>query len=561
MLAKKPWREMPVNSLSKRRARVLFFIFSFVFLGLTGRMAYIQLYMGPRLSREAVSQQSQWVSLEIPARGRILDRNLKPLTREREAWRVGVFPTAVKDKREAATILASILKMEESTVKNYLHGKASTIPLDLSREQIQQLRRRPITGVTALKVKLRERKPRVAGHIIGYLGIGNDRDDWIGQMGIERVYDEELRGNRPQAAARVFLDGRGRFITGLGYQVEYNLPDPQRKDVVLTIDRDIQETVENVMDRAGIRDGAVVVMDAGSGDILAMASRPDYGFDTSAESSSVRSFLNRCLSFYQPGSVFKVVVAAAALEEGLVKPDDVFLCLGEADDLVKCYKKEGHGLITFAQAMAYSCNPVFARIGVKLGAEKLVQYAERFGLDRDSIIGYSEPSGKNRLERISQPYNLVNASLGQWPVEATAVQVTAMMTAIANNGIYTPPRLVMEVRNSDNTVLRKIEPGTAVRAVSEDTAVMMRTLLEMVTRYGTGNQAWVEPLGSAGKTGSAQVGSAKIDAWFTGYAPAVNPRYVATVLINDGESGGKTAAPVFREVMQRILTSKGGSVP
>ncbi len=561
MLAKKPWREMPVNSLSKRRARVLFFIFSFVFLGLTGRMAYIQLYMGPRLSREAVSQQSQWVSLEIPARGRILDRNLKPLTREREAWRVGVFPTAVKDKREAATILASILKMEESTVKNYLHGKASTIPLDLSREQIQQLRRRPITGVTALKVKLRERKPRVAGHIIGYLGIGNDRDDWIGQMGIERVYDEELRGNRPQAAARVFLDGRGRFITGLGYQVEYNLPDPQRKDVVLTIDRDIQETVENVMDRAGIRDGAVVVMDAGSGDILAMASRPDYGFDTSAESSPVRSFLNRCLSFYQPGSVFKVVVAAAALEERLVKPDDVFLCLGEADDMVKCYKKEGHGLITFAQAMAYSCNPVFARIGVKLGAEKLVQYAERFGLDRDSIIGYSEPSGKNRLERISQPYNLVNASLGQWPVEATAVQVTAMMTAIANNGIYTPPRLVMEVRNSDNTVLRKIEPGTAVRAVSEDTAVMMRTLLEMVTRYGTGNQAWVEPLGSAGKTGSAQVGSAKIDAWFTGYAPAVNPRYVATVLINDGESGGKTAAPVFREVMQRILTSKGGSVP
>jgi len=545
-----------VDYLIKRRTIVLFFFFTLVFFGLMGHLAYIQFYMGPRLSKQALSQQSQAVALEIPARGGILDRNLKPLTEIREVWRIVVFPAAVTDKLQEAAVLASVLKTEQSKIENYLEGRAKAIPLDLREDQVLELKRHSLPGVILAKVRLRERKPPVASHIIGYLGIGRGPDDWVGQMGIERLYDEELRGSVPEATARIFLDGKGRFLPGLGYRLEYKQTDAQRKNVVLTVDREIQEIVENVMDRTGVRDGAVVVMDAGNGDILAMASRPDYTFDNSIVNSTERSFVNRCLSLYQPGSVFKVVVAAAALEEGLVKPDDVYLCLGEDDDLVKCYKRDGHGLITFAQAFAYSCNPTFARVGLRLGAEKLVDYAARFGLDNDRIIGYRTTNPKDRLDRIAQRYNLVNASLGQWPVEASVVQVTAMMGAIANDGVYMPPRLVREVRHANKTVLRKIEPGEGVRAVSRDTAGLIRNMLEMVTRYGTGRQAWVEPWGSAGKTGSAQVGPAKIDAWFSGYAPVNNPRYVVTVLVNDGKSGGSTAAPVFREIVQKVLELK-----
>ncbi len=561
-----------MDYLMKKRAVALFGVFVFIFAGLAGHLAYIQIYLGGQLSRQAVSQQSQLVALEVPPRGRILDRNLKPLTEVREVWRAAVFPAAVTDRQAEARTLASVLGLDTSEAERYLAGRAKLVPVDLTDTQAAHLKNADLPGVAVAKVKVRARKPRLASHILGYLGQGASSDDWTGKMGIEAYYDNELTGDVTEAAMRIFLDGRRKMIAGLGYRLEGGYPDKARKDVVLTIDRDIQEVVERVLDKAGVREGAVVVMDAGSGDIVAMAGRPDYTLDPApatnrnlaAVSASVydeayenkESFLNHCLSLYQPGSVFKVVVAAAALEEGIVRPDTVFLCTGEKDDIVKCYEKGGHGLITFSQALAYSCNPVFARVGLKLGAEKLVKYAEGFGLDDGSIIGYRKNSLAEQLKLIGRDYNLVNASLGQWPVEASVVQVTAMMGAIANDGVYVPPRLVREIRGYDGKTIRTFNQGQGVRAVTKKTAGIIRALLEMVTRYGTGKQAWFEPAGAAGKTGSAQVGEGKIDAWFSGYAPLDSPRYVATVMVADGVSGGTSAAPVFREIMQGILKQR-----
>ncbi len=544
--------------MTKKRAVTLFWFFFFILSGLLGHLAYVQLILGPGLSRQALAQQSQFVALEIPPRGQILDRNLKPLTEDREVWRAVVFPAVVTDKWAEAAALASILEMDYREALSCLTGKAKVIPLDLRAEQRAELEKRRLPGVTVCRVKLRSRKPPLASHVLGYLGLAGP-DNWAGKMGLEAYYDRELRGSMPELAARLFLDGKGKAIPGLGCRVETGLPDQARKQVVLTIDRDIQGIVEKALAGAGVKDGAAVVMDVRDGDILAMASRPDYTLDPAQGTPTGSSFLNHALSLYQPGSVFKVIVAAAALEEGLVRPDQVFLCAGEKDDLVKCYKQEGHGLLTFAEAFAYSCNPAFARVGLGLGAQKLIDYAGRFGLNTTGIIG-SKPDSpaeqqnlKTGLSRIAQPHNLVNASLGQWPVQANVVQMTAMMGTIAGNGVYTPPRLVREIRNSDGTTARIIEPGQRIRVISGNTAQTVKTMLELVTKSGTGRQALVEPGGSAGKTGSAQVGPAQINAWFSGYAPAGSPRYVATVLVNDGESGGQTAAPIFREIMQEIL--------
>ena len=553
---------------TKKRTAALFWLFILAFIGLVTHLAYIQVISGPRLSRQALSQQSQVVSLEVPPRGQILDRRLRPLIVEREVWRVVVFPAAVADKTGEAGILAAILKTGSREAEVYLTGSPKVIPSDLSAEQVAVLKKQALPGVVVSRFKLRGRKPPLASHLIGYLG-QDKPDNWVGKTGIEAYYDSYLQGSIPELAVRIYLDGKGRVIPGLGYRLEYNVIDKARKDIVLTIDRDIQEIVEKAIDKAGVQNGAVVVMDVDNGDIVAMASRPDFSLGLkpgnvsetvyNVTNNSEESFLNHCLSLYQPGSVFKVIVTAAAIEEGIVEPNDVFLCIGEKDDIIKCYQKGGHGLITFAQAMAYSCNPVFARVGLELGADKLINYAGRFGLNTDSIIGYEKNKSMGRsdfaarLGRIAQPYNLVNASVGQWPVEANVVQITAMMAAIANNGVYTSPRLVREIRNYDGTTAILVEAGPGIRAVSENTSRTVQAMLETVTKSGTGKQAFIEPGGSAGKTGSAQVGTEKIDAWFSGYAPVKDPRYAVTVIVTNGVSGGKTAAPIFKDIMEQIL--------
>lgn len=556
-----------MSYLFEKRAATLFWVLIFMFAGLAGRLAYIQINQGDRLSKMAVSQQSQAVPLEIPARGQILDRNLKPLISYREVWRAAVFADAIGNKGYAADFLADVLEIDAKQAGSYLVGNARLIPIDLNSQQVVRLSGQQIPGIVVVRVRERQRKPAIASHLLGYVG-KDGPNAWNGKMGIESYYDSDLSSAQPLSTVRGFFDGRGRFISGMGFPVENNLTDPDRGNVVLTVDRDIQEIVEQAMDKAGIIDGAVVVMDAKNGDILATASRPEYSLDNATlntvgntvtdmvYSTAYRhkeSFLNNALSFYQPGSVFKMVVAAAALEEGVVQPEQVFLCTGDKDDLVRCYLDSGHGLLTFTQAFAYSCNPTFARVGLRLGADNLIKYGIKFGLGNAGIIGYRNGDTTDKLNRIAQRYSIVNASLGQWPVEATVVQLTAMTAVIANDGYYTQPRLVREVRTSGGTVTQTFKQGRAVRAVSQNTAEIMQTLMEGVTRNGTGQQAWIEPWGSAGKTGSAQVGSQQTDAWFSGYAPLKEPRYVATVLINNAESGGKNAAPVYRDIMTEIL--------
>ncbi|WP_418792300.1 peptidoglycan D,D-transpeptidase FtsI family protein [Phosphitispora sp. TUW77] len=539
---------------NRNRTVILFWLFAVVFCILTANLAYIQIHEGPRLSKQALAQQTQMISLEIPPRGQILDRNLLPLIDYNVVYRAIVVPWTIADKDREAGLLAGILEVEVSQIMEYFTTKARMIPQDLTSIQAAKLKSLSLPGIVIVKAKVRDRKPVLAAHVIGFLGIGESRGSWEGKMGIEAIYNSDLEGDVPRSAARIYLDGRGRIISGLGLSVEENKIDSERKNVVLTIDRRIQEAVEQVMDRSGVREGAVAVMEAGTGDILALASKPDYFLGhENVEEGHPESYLNHGLLRYQPGSVFKVVVAAAALEEGIAAPEEIYFCAGEKDDVVKCYLKEGHGLITFSDAVTYSCNPVFARVGLKLGAEKLIKYSALFGLDSADICGYQTQDTKDKLNLIGQKYNLVNASLGQWPVEASVVQIAAMMNTVVGGGIYTTPRLVKMVVSDEGLVEQTIEPGEKRRAVSENTAKTLQGMLERVTREGTGKAAWVENGGSAGKTGSAQYGNEQVDAWFSGYAPLNKPRFVVTILVKDGESGGRTAAPLFREIMQEII--------
>ncbi len=553
------------------RISKLFIIFVGVFLILAAHLFVIQVVNGEEYAIRAAQQSTESVILEEVSRGDILDRNLISLTGGSISDFILIFPKAITDSEEIVTGLASITGLEQATIEEYLEKGACYIPFPLTPAQAGEIDGRGWQGVTVQSVKLRYGPKPLANHLLGYLGYpeedtlqalaaGSDKHyqsgDLVGVHGLERYYEDALKGTKAVGKVSAYFDAADNLIAGPSFTVQDVTPDLGRQNLVLTLDCRIQGEVERIMDNT-VQNGAVVVMDVHTGDILAMASRPNFDPRPGGAKPTGRdgALFDQCTSYYQPGSVFKIVIAAAALEEGIVRPGSEFFCEGEGDDLVPCWHKEGHGEINFAEAFANSCNPAFARIGLELGAEKVINYAQRFGFGQSSIAGYENQGPVLGLETIGEGYNLVNSSIGQWPVLATPVQVTAALNTLVNNGVYIEPRLIKALRYPGGGVAKYFPMGSSRKVVSMHTARRMCEMMEMVTTNGVGKGAYLEFLGSAGKTGSAQTGgeNPRIDAWFTGYAPIDSPKYVVTVLVKDGVSGSLTAAPVFREIVENIL--------
>jgi len=545
-----------------------------IFLPILFKLGNIQLVNGAELARKALYQRSQEVSLELVERGNIYDRKLRSLSDSGFAERLVVFPALVGDKHLVARNLASLLGVTESEVLTRLAGRYGAWPYPLTPEQAKAIKAAKLPGVLVMPVRFRYGPQALAANLIGYLGkiessselkrlTGTGKlyrlSDYVGKMGLERYYETELKGKRPERAVRALVDARDKLIPGLGIQEVKHREDSTRRHLVLTLDRDIQQIVEEVLNTR-VKKGAVVVMDAKTGDLLALASRPSYNQNSVAkaiygqEGSYFDRTVDRTVLLAQPGSVFKVVVGAAALDTGLVNSQDIFECRGDAEP-VKCQVSTEHRYHSFATAMALSCNPTFVKVGLQLGSDTLIEYAKKFGLDTQKVIGYPfRPDRHQDWYKVGEENQLVNSSIGQGPVLASPVQITAMMNTIANGGMYIEPRLVKEIRGSDGRLLKIFPLGKSHRAVSPETAHAIQGMLERVIQEGTGREAGITGYQVAGKTGSAEVNkkAGTINAWFSGYAPVPEPRYVITVLVEEGESGGKTAAPVFREILQRL---------
>jgi len=556
----------------KKRLVIASCLILFAFLPLILRLGVIQLSKGEYYTARALQRETVTASLEDFCRGRILDRYLRPLTQSYRANRVVILPQAVVEPEKTARKLASILNVNENKLLAALK-KPQVLPYELSSGQAQAIWAEKLSGVLVAPLEIRYGPEPLAVQAVGYLGRVNPGGelaslnanhkkeyllgDWVGRAGLENYYESELKGERPQSYARLYIDGCGTWLEGLGIEINLKDCDTQRQDVVTTLDADIQQIVEEEMDTS-LKNGAVVVMDASSGDILALASRPKYNPDPEKLgqylNKAPEAFLDQGVELFVPGSIFKVVVAAAALSEGVVTPSDTFTCLGEKDQPVRCWHDQGHGVLDFAQAFAQSCNPVFAKVALELGAEKLIVYARLFGLDEQLITGYPVPVDRRQnLALIAEPYNLVNSSLGQGPVLTTPVQVAAMMNTVVNEGLYLTPRLVKELRTEDGKVTREFPSPPGRQAISPEVARTLQKLLLLVTTEGLGKEAYLPGCGSAGKTGSAQVAKNRVNAWFCGYAPVASPRYVVAVMVKDGESGSKTAAPIFKKISGRIM--------
>ncbi len=529
---------------------------------LMSRLFYLQIIENTNLASESLSMRMQEVAMEVP-RGEILDRTGLALTDTTQHFTLLIFTEQLENIERESTQLAELTGLSSQYFIEQITGHQRPFkvqaPIDaMTGKKINSLH---LPGVMVVPEKSRYAYRSIATHVTGYI---NDADN-EGISGIESIYDDVLRGDQPEYAA-VVVDARRKIIPGIGYK-RLRLPAGARpSNVVLTIDRGIQSIVESIMDRHAIK-GAVVILQPATGEVLAMASRPNFDANHIENylAQSATPLLNRAILSYQPGSVFKLVTAAAALESHIVTPDQIFFDSGfiEVEHLRFNgwdYQKGGRGQLTFTEALAYSSNPIFIQIGLQLGADKLVSYAKKFGFGHKTSLDFTGEAAGN-LPIADQMYSgeLANLAIGQGEFEATPLQVVSLVATIANDGVKVDPHLVSKLTNADGVVIKEYQRGESKRILSKTTAKELQSMMMAVTRYGTGQSAYVEEGGSAGKTGSAETGRKSMTgqgishAWFAGYAPLVNPQYAVVVFVEDGMSGGDIAAPIFGEVIQELV--------
>jgi penicillin-binding protein 2 len=526
---------------------------------LTGRLFQLQIINGREYSKRAANQRMLYLPLDF-SRGQFYDVNMIPLTGRETVDSLVVFPALVEDKAEAAAIIAESTGIDYKEALEELRKATEPYRITLSRtaEGTSGIGCR---GIMVVKDIERYDSKSIARHLIGYIG----RSDKKGRSGLERLYEDYLSSGGEMTVAAM-VDGSKRLIPGLGYKLVDGGQSGQGYCLQLTIDYHIQKAVEEVIDESGIQ-GAVVVLDVDTGGVLAMASRPNYGQGNVEEylDGQRGELLNKAFQQYNLGSIFKTVVAAAALEDSTVNPFDTVKCSGyiEVGNLrIKCssYDEGGHGVLDVFNAYAKSCNVFFIEMGQKIGGERIIEMAERFGLG--SITGVNSLEEQEGLlpqkNKIHRP-DLCNISIGQGDILVTPLQVAVMTNTIANNGIYKKPYVVKGFIDSSSRITGVEPPGKPDMVISPFVAMEIRKMMEMVVDDGTGTMAALPSFGGvAGKTSSAQTGQ-RIDgrevlhAWFTGYVPRMYPKYVITVLAENGRSGGSVAAPVFKSIAQRIM--------
>lgn len=566
--------------LSPRRVYLLISLFFGVFLALSGRLFYYQILKGRDIARAAVAMRSHKVELREYCRGDILDRNLTPLTDTHVSAAVYCLPALlaraanidgsdpeVQEKlwQETAEFMARVLKDKEqreilAKIKNAASYSAYVMLDDqLSSEEIQQIESAHRTGLVVAPLIKRYQEDGFCAHLLGYVGKDIDGD---GKSGIEKTYNDILQGNGPSTELVSIFDARGQPIQGLAGKLKI---EPLREgSVVLTIDKRIQKVVEQALDERVIK-GAAVVMDIHSKEILAMASRPTFNpyqvSDVIAFDN--RSTLNnRALNKYNPGSLFKILLSTAALEEGITSIDEQFNCSGKYvfnDQVtINCWKEDGHGILTFAQAFANSCNPTFIKIGLRLGRDKILAYVNKLHLTDETIIGYDPGPMGTYVEIDGGEPALGNASLGQKGVMISPLEVASLLCTVADDGVWAAPSLVQYTvdRNGNKQILSR---GGQEQAISPAAAEQVRQLLVKVVEDGTGKSAAIPETQVAGKTATCQTGRMNDDneeilnTWFAGYLPAQEPRWAIVVLSEEGTSGAQNCAPVFRDISRGIL--------
>lgn len=516
-------------------AVVMFFAISFSFLYM--RIYYIT---QDETIKKANVNYGNYVTNIVTSYGNIYDCNMQLLNNRTVKYLAVINPTA----KNIADVMPYIKD------KEYFNEQIKTSKPFVCEVTCSKIDN---SNIIIFPVKNRYDENQIAVHTLGYTV------DNKGVTGIEKSFSDFLHENYSKTKVTYRVDGMSRMIDGVEGEIERE--NFTKSGIITTIDYDIQKICEDASKK--IEKGAIIVMDPFTSEIKAVVSVPAFSpvnIETSLESED-SPFVNRAFSAYAVGSIFKLVTASAAIESG-VSIDTQYECTGKINvdgQEFKCHKHDGHGLIDMKTAMAYSCNTYFINLANNITASDFINTASALGFGKENIMadGLVSVSGNLQTEEdLINSAEKANMAFGQGKLTATPLQIANMTCAIVNNGVIKNPQLIKGTTDGENITL--LENSTAFQAIESLTAYDLRQFMIAAVNENDLSAAIPENTTAAGKTSTAQTGRFNengeeyVEAWITGYFPVNDPKYVITVLVEDGKTGNLSAGPVFKEIAENI---------
>lgn len=562
----------------RKKILIVFFACAAMMAALLFRLIYLMVWRSDYYSERATQLHERERSIKA-ARGRILDRNGTVLAENKTVCTVSVIHNQIEDEDEIVRVLSEELGVSEEYVRKRAEKYSSMerIKSNVDKETGDRIREYDLPGV-----KVDEDYKRyypyddLASKVLGFTGGDNQ-----GIIGLEVIYEDYLAGE-PGTILTV-TDAKGIEVDSAG---ERRVEPVAGADLYISIDRNIQEYATQLalkaLEEKQAESVSIIVMNPGNGEILAMVNVPEFnlndpyvlGIEGEDELSSEEKqnalnamWRNGCINdTYEPGSIFKIITAAAALEEGVVTKESTFNCPGYVvvdDRKIRCHKTVGHGTQTFVQATENSCNPAFVQVGLRLGVDNYYKYFERFGLKTKTGIDLPGEAGtimhnKDDMGNVE----LATVSFGQ-SFQITPIQLLTTVSSIINGGNRITPHFAMCAIDSSGSSIHEFTYPVTTDIVSEETSATMREILEMVVSEGSGKNGKVEGFRVGGKTATSQTlprqNGVYISA-FLGFAPADDPQVIAIAIINHPQGtyyGSQIAAPIVRQLFENILPYLG----
>lgn len=546
-----------------------------VFVALTGRLVYLMVYQSAYYTQAAEELHQRERNIKAK-RGRIIDATGTVLADNRTVCNISVIHNQIKDPDKVVEILARELDLEEDYVRKRVekYTAIEKIKSNVDKAVGDAIRAYQLDGV-----KVDEDYKRyypfdsLASKVLGFTGGDNQ-----GIVGLEVKYDEYLQGE-PGTILTV-TDARGVEVTKEG---EDRVEPVNGDDLHISLDVNIEQyatqLANQVLAAKEAESVSILVMKPDNGEILAMVNVPEFNLNepftlpegTAAEGLSGKEkqdllnqmWRNGCINdTYEPGSIFKIITAAAGLEEGVVTMEDTFSCPGYImveDRKIRCHKTSGHGAETFVQATMNSCNPVFVTVGLRLGADNYYRYFNKFGLLNKTNVDLPGEARTimHKLENIGL-VELATISFGQ-SFQITPIQLATTVSSLINGGNRITPHFGVETMDEEGNVTNTFEYPVTTGIVSEDTCEKLRFMLEQVVENGGGKNGYVEGFRVGGKTATSQTlprGTGRYIASFLGFAPADDPQVLALAIVTNPQGvyyGGQVSAPVVRQLFENIL--------
>ncbi len=563
------------KTFHRNKTVTVLFLCLAVFMVLIGRLVYLMVFQSEYYMEKAKELHERERSIKA-ARGRIIDANGEILADNRTVCTISVIHNQIEDAEQVIAVLSKELGLSEDYVRKRVekYSAIEKIKSNVDKSVGDTIRSYELAGV-----KVDEDYKRyypydsLASKVLGFTGGDNQ-----GIIGLEVIYEEYLQGEAGMILT--VTDAKGVEVPEAG---EERIEPVNGKDLYISLDMNIQsyatQLAMQTMETKQAESVSIIVMNPQNGEIKAMVNVPEFDLnnpytlpedleeaDLDAEKKQEllnAMWRNGCINdTYEPGSTFKTVTAAAALEEGVVTVDDTFSCPGYVmveDRKIRCHKVAGHGAENFVQATMNSCNPVFVTVGLRLGVDNYYKYFKQFGLLDKTGIDLPGEAGTimHKKENIGL-VELATISFGQ-SFQITPIQLAVTVSSFVNGGRRVTPHFGVRVADTDGSNSQSFAYQVRENVVSAETSETMKYLLEQVVESGGGQKAYIEGYRIGGKTATSQTlprGSGKYIASFIGFAPADNPEILALCIINHPQGvyyGGQIAAPVVKQLFENIL--------